>query len=67
MRAGCQVAWFNEVSGFGLEKLNREGPVWRDTQIEVLGPAAVYIEGSFYRELDREWQSAKVMVVDGVL
>ena len=76
-RAGCEVAWFNEVSGFSLEELNyrthrkslivdgdvafvggigvadywgfdtERGPVWRDTQIEVRGPAAVYVEGSF--------------------
>jgi cardiolipin synthase len=76
-RAGCQVAWFNEVSGPSLEELNyrthrkslvvdgdvafvggigiadywgmetERGPMWRDTQIEVRGPAAVYIEGSF--------------------
>lgn len=75
--AGCQVAWFNEVGGFGIEELNyrthrkslvvdgdvafiggigiadywarntERGPRWRDTQIEVHGPAAVYIEGSF--------------------
>ena len=75
--AGCQVAWFNEVSGYSLEELNYRthrkslvvdgdvafvggigvgdhwamdtdgGPRWRDTQIEVRGPAAVYVEGSF--------------------
>ena len=28
--------------------------MWRDTQIEVRGPAAVYIEGVVQRELDRE-------------
>jgi cardiolipin synthase len=76
-QAGCQVVWFNEVDGFGLEELNYRthrkslvvdgdvafiggigvadywlrdtdrGPMWRDTQLEVRGPAAVYIEGSF--------------------
>jgi cardiolipin synthase len=75
--AGCQVAWFNEVAGLGIEETNyrthrkslvvdgarafvggigisdywnhatERGPMWRDTMIEVRGPAAVYIEGSF--------------------
>ena len=76
--AGCQVAWFNEVSSLGvIEETNyrthrkslvadgarafvggigisdswnhdtERGPRWRDTMIEVRGPAAVYIEGSF--------------------
>jgi cardiolipin synthase len=30
---------------WGME--TERGPMWRDTQIEVRGPAAVYIEGSF--------------------
>lgn len=77
-RAGCRVAWFNEVSGLAIEETNYRthrkslvvdgaaafiggigiadywardtgrGPRWRDTQIEVRGPAAVYIEGSFH-------------------
>ena len=75
--AGCQVAWFNEVAGLGIEETNyrthrkslvvdgarafvggigiadywnhatERGPMWRDTMVEVRGPAAVYIEGSF--------------------
>jgi cardiolipin synthase len=76
-RAGCKVAWFNEVRSLSFEEVNyrthrkslivdgdvafvggigiadqwvmaTEGtPPWRDTQIEVRGPAAVYVEGSF--------------------
>ena len=39
------------VGGIGVSdywaKETERGPMWRDTQIEVRGPAAVYIEGSF--------------------
>jgi cardiolipin synthase len=76
--AGCQVAWFNEVTSRGvIEETNyrthrkslvadgarafvggigisdywnhdtERGRMWRDTMVEVRGPAAVYIEGSF--------------------
>jgi cardiolipin synthase len=76
-KAGCKVAWFNEVSSLSIEEANyrthrkslvvdgdtafvggigisdqwardqEKDPKWRDTMIEVRGPAAVYIEGSF--------------------
>jgi cardiolipin synthase len=43
-----QVAF---VGGIGIAdhwlRDTEDGPAWRDTQIEVRGPAAVYIEGSF--------------------
>jgi cardiolipin synthase A/B len=90
-RAGCQVAWFNEVSGLNFEELNyrthrkslvidgdmafvggigvadqwaidtEKEKMWRDTQIEVRGPAAVYIEGSF----NENWiESGEVVAPD---
>ncbi len=90
-RAGCQVAWFNKVSGLNFEELNyrthrkslvvdgdvafvggigiadqwaldtEEEKMWRDTQIEVRGPAAVYIEGSF----NENWiESGEVVAPD---
>ena len=39
------------IGGIGIadawDRDTATGPAWRDTQIEVRGPAAVYIEGSF--------------------
>ena len=89
--AGCQIAWFNKVSGFNFEELNyrthrkslvvdgdvafvggigiadqwaidtEQDKMWRDTQIEVRGPAAVYIEGSF----NENWiESGEVVAPD---
>ena len=89
--AGCEVAWFNKVSGVNFEELNyrthrkslvvdgevafvggigiadqwafdgEHGKLWRDTQIEVRGPAAVDIEGSF----NENWiESGEVVAPD---
>jgi cardiolipin synthase len=76
-RAGCEVAWFNEVTSASVEEVNyrthrkslvvdgaiafvggigvsdywafdsEEQKTWRDTQVEIRGPAAVNVEASF--------------------
>jgi cardiolipin synthase A/B len=55
------------VGGIGIGdawlRNTERGPVWRDTQIEVRGPAATYIEGSF----NENWIESGEVVEPAVL